>query len=160
MSGERVSWGACLRATMLIAGSLSIIALLIGVGGLVFGPGGASGNQFRSAGEWLGFIGIVLASYFVAAAIAGTAYYLLQGLLRFYVGKMAFAFVIGGIVYGTVGVMLGVVHTLLGVNLMETASPAETWRILPAVALGCAVLSAVLGPPIWILKNRGSDPAA
>lgn len=154
MADERRSWSACLRVALSIAGSVSLVAILIGVIGAVVGPSGASADQFRSRGEWIGFIGMVLAAYFVAAAIAGTGYYLLQGLLRYYVGKMVFAFLIGGIVYGTVGSMLASVHSLLGINLLKTASPAESWEALPWVTLACATMSAILGPPIWILKGR------
>jgi hypothetical protein len=96
----------------------------------------------------------VIGSYYVAGVFGGTAYYLLQSHTASYLGQILLAFVIGTIAYGTIGLSGTLAYVYFGLNMFDSQSPADAWRMLPRATLALATLSALLGPLIWRSQDR------
>ena len=89
---------------------------------------------------------IVVLSYFVAAALAAPAYYLLKQISNRWFGRVLLWGVCGSIVYGAVGLTSVLAYVHLGINLMDYDSAADAWRSLVPVTAILGLLTAVLGP--------------
>jgi hypothetical protein len=93
-------------------------------------------------------IGIITiaGSYFAAGALASIAFYFMQHMAGPYIGDVAIAFVLGGIIYGTVGLSGTLAYVFFGLNLFDVPSVTEAWRMLPGMTLTAACFTAVLYP--------------
>ena len=144
----------CLRLGLYFATAFTAAAaaaLLIGA--LVYVAQHRS-DEFQRALSQLPIASIaVVGSYYVAGILGGTSYYLLQSFTHTYLGQVLFAFVLSAIAYGTILLTGTLAFVYFNLNMFGFPSPAEAWFILPRATLAIACIQALIGPPIWRLRN-------
>ncbi len=122
------------------------------VGGTIWHLTGRSG-----APSWADVFGLpllVLLGYSLAAIGVGIGLFLLRPLRRWFLGWLLTGYILGVVLYGSVGLIAVLGYQFLGVNLLNTKSVEQGWQMLLPVSAICGVVGLVVGGIWWFQFGR------
>ena len=100
---------------------------------------------------------LIFLAYLLGAAGVGVGLFFLRPLRRWLLGWIVSGYVLGVMVYGSMGLMLAVGYQYLGVNLLKARSVKDAWGSVVPTALICGVVGALVATMWWFQSRRATD---
>ena len=98
---------------------------------------------------------VIPGSYFAAALTGGTAAFLLRPVRRWLVGWGVTGAIVAACIYGSVGVALAVFYHPVGAVILENATRAEAWSLIPPMLGFLSPVGALVGFYMGWRDRRG-----
>jgi len=115
---------------------------------LIAGPGAPTWSEI------FGIPFLIVLGYTLAAVGLGIGLFLLRPLRRWFLGWLLTGYVLGMVVYGSVGLVAVLGYQFLDVNLLQLDSIEDGWRFLPPMAAMSGVIGLGVAVIWWFQFGR------